>query len=274
MAVKDTSQNTDDDINSQILDRDGALRGISVQLYSLREESKDNFDAVLEGLAEQGFDAVEPFNLFGKSPREFIRQVEGLGMQVSSSHFPWANGTDTRLLTDTLAELGLRRAVGGYTPDDVKTEDALKATIDSTNHLVEQLADDGMTLALHNHWWEFNPVPGSSDERLIYHRLQEGCPDVEFELDTYWAANFGAVDVASEMQRIAQRTPLLHIKDGPLVKDAPMVAVGTGKLPVAEVIAAADADVLEWLIVELDSCASDMSTAVGESFHFLDNLLG
>ena len=274
MAASDTNPNTEDDINSQILDRDGALRGISVQLYSLREESKDNFDAVLERLAEQGFDAVEPFNLFGKSPREFAHQVEGLGMQISSSHFPWANRTDIRALTDTLAMFGLRRAVGGYMPDDVNTEEALKATCDATNALVDKLADDGMTLALHNHWWEFNPVPGSSDERLIYHRLQAECPDVEFELDTYWAANFGAVDTVAEMRRIASRAPLLHIKDGPVIEGEPMVAVGRGKQPIADIIAAADADVLEWLIVELDACATDMSTAVGESRVFLDNLLG
>ena len=274
MAAVNTDQETDDDINSQILDRDGALRGISVQLYSLREESKDNFDAVLEHTAEQGFDAVEPFHLFGKTPREFVRQVEGLGLQISSSHFPWANRTDIRALSDTLAEFGLRRAIGGYMPEDVNTEDALKATIDATNILVDQLAQDGMTLALHNHWWEFSPVPGSSDERLIYHRLQAQCPDVEFELDTYWAANFGAVDTVVEMRRVAKRAPLLHIKDGPLIKDEPMVAVGSGKQPIADIIAAADADVLEWLIVELDACATDMSTAVGASHAFLDKLLG
>jgi len=274
LAKNKTAKPVTDDINSQILDRDGALRGISVQLYSLRDESKNDFDGVLEALAEQGFDAVEPFDLFGKSVREFARQVEGLGLQISSSHLPWANRTDIRELTDTLAEFGLRRAVGGYMPDDLNTEDALKATIDNTNHLVGALATEGMTLALHNHWWEFAPVPGSANDRLIHHRLQAECPDVEFELDAYWAANFGAVDVVDEMRRIASRAPLLHIKDGPLSKGEPMVAVGSGTQPITNIIAAADADVLEWLVGELDDCATDMLTAVGESRTYLDNLLG
>ncbi len=263
-----------DDIDDQILDRDGALRGISVQLYSLREASKTDFDGVLEKLADLGFDAVEPFNLFGKSPREFARQVEGLGLQISSSHVPWATGTDARELADTLAEFGLRRAIGGYLPDAMNTEAALKATIDNTNRLVDELAAEGITLALHNHWWEFAPVPDSKDERLIHHRLQAECPDVEFELDTYWAANFGAVDVTVEMQRVAPRAPLLHIKDGPLTKGEPMVAVGSGTQPIADIIGAADADVLEWLVVELDDCATDMLSAVSESREFLDKLLG
>jgi len=274
VANKKTAPSDTADIDSQILDRDGSLRGISAQLYSLREASENDFDGVLEKLADQGFDAVEPFNLFGKSPREFARQVEGLGLQISSSHYPWAISTDVRELADTLAEFGLRRAIGGYMPDAINTDDALKATIDNTNRLVDELAAEGMTLALHNHWWEFAPMPNSKDQRLIHHLLQAECPDVEFELDTYWAANFGAIDVPAELHRLAPRTPLLHIKDGPLIQGEPMVAVGSGTQPIADIIAAADADVLEWLVVELDDCATDMLTAVGESRDYLDQLLG
>ena len=47
------------------------MKPISVQLYSLRDASSDNFDAVLTQLADTGYCGVEPFNLFGKSPTEF-----------------------------------------------------------------------------------------------------------------------------------------------------------------------------------------------------------
>ena len=252
---------------------DSALRGLSVQLYSLREASKDDFDAVLATLAEQGFDAVEPFNLFGKSPREFARQVEGLGMQISSSHYPWGTHAAATEIADVLGEFGLRRAIGGFMPDDVRTEDALKATIDKVNRQVQALAQEGISLALHNHWWEFERIAASANGSFIHHRLQADCPDIEFELDTYWAANFGAVDVATETARVAHRTPLLHIKDGPLVKGEPMVAVGSGAMDIPAVVGAANPDVLEWLIVELDECATDMSAAVGQSRQFLETML-
>jgi hypothetical protein len=61
----------------------------------------------------------------------------------------------------------------------------------------------------------------------------------------------------------------LHIKDGPLVRDAPMVAVGSGKMDIPSVVAAADPAVLRWLIVELDTCATDMLEAVGKSYGYL-----
>jgi len=256
-----------------LLEESSTFQGLAVQLYSLRKESAQNFDAVLEGVAAQGFDAVEPFHLFGKSAREFSNRVETLGLQISSSHYPWGTNTDSNELADTLATLGLRRAIGGYMPDDLLTEDALLATIDKTNELVDALATKGMTLALHNHWWEFQPIKNSNNTELIYHRLQNGCPHVEFELDTYWAANFGVVDPADELAKVANRAPLLHVKDGPLIKGEPMVAVGAGQMDIIKVISAANPQVLEWLIVELDDCATNMSEAIGDSHRYITTRL-
>lgn len=244
---------------------------VSVQLYSLRAESEEDFDAVLSRLAEIGYAGVEPFNLFGKTPQAFRAQVEDLGMQISSSHFPWVNRTDSiQEVVDTLGILGLSRAPGGFMPDDFKDRSALDATIEATQNYVDALKPHGISLFLHNHWWEFKEIEG----RLAYHHLQEAVPEVEFELDTYWAANFGACDPAEELARIANRTPLLHIKDGPLVKGESHVAVGEGKMDIASIFNASDADVLEWAVVELDACDTDMMTAVADSFRYLtDNKL-
>lgn len=238
---------------------------ISVQLYSLREESTRDFDAVLGRLAAIGYKGVEPFSLFGKSPQAFKRQVEDLGMTVSSSHYPWANRAPLQEVVEVAGALGLSRAAGGFGPEDFADLDAVKRTADTVNGLVEALEPHGIGLFLHNHWWEFNEVDGKPGFRHIAER----CPGVQFEVDTYWAANFGAVDVAAEVARVAKRVPLLHIKDGPLERDQAHVAVGDGKMDIAGVIQAADADVLEWVIVELDACDTDMMTAVERSCRYL-----
>lgn len=241
---------------------------ISVQLYSLRDACADNFDHVLERVAAMGYEGVEPFNLFGKSPGEFRNQVENLGMRISSSHTPWANRTPIAEVIDTLGALGLNRAAGGFRPEDFSDSDALQRTIETTQHLIEQLKPAGIDLFLHNHWWEFNCINGIP----AYHQLQEQVPGVQFEIDTYWAANFGACDPAAEVTRVRERTPLLHIKDGPLTKDEPHVAVGDGAMNIPNVINAADPHILEWLIVELDHCATDVFAAVAQSQRYLSNL--
>ena len=238
---------------------------ISVQLYSLREASEADFDAVLEELAAIGYAGVEPFNLFGKTPRAFREQVESLGMKVSSSHTPWANRSPIDEVVDALGELGLSRAIGGFMPDDFEDLDAVRRTAETCQSLIDQLGPQGLELAIHNHWWEFKLMDG----RPAMHHLTEMVPDLRYELDTYWAANFGACDPAAELSRIADKAPLLHIKDGPLEKKEPMVAVGQGKVDVPSVINAADPDTVEWLVVELDACATDMMTAIRESYEYL-----
>lgn len=239
---------------------------ISVQLYSVREASSKNFDQVLDLIAKIGFKGVEPFNLFFKSPADFKKQVNDLGMEVSSTHFPWATRSrDISQVADIVSTLGLSRVPGGFGPDDFKDMEALKRTIDTTQNLVDALKPYDMTLFLHNHYWEYQPVNG----RPAYHYLQDAVPDVEFQIDTYWAANFGNNDPAAEVYRVRERTPLAHIKDGPLVKDQPHVAVGGGKMDFEAIFAAVDPNVFEWAVVELDNCATDMFTALAMSYKYL-----
>ncbi len=87
-------------------------------------------------------------------------------------------------------------------------------------------------------------------------------PAVILEVDTYWAA-VGGQDVPALLGRLGDRVRYLHVKDGPATRDDPMTAVGTGRMPVAEILAACPS--AEWHVVELDRCATDMLTAVRDS---------
>ncbi len=238
---------------------------ISLQLYSLREESSTDFTGVLKSVAQIGYRGVEPAGFYHLSPKEFRNIVEDLGMVVSSSHGPWATLANTSEVIDTAGDLGLATAGGGFRADDFKDLAAIRRTADMVNEMVEILSRAGLKLFLHNHWWEFSEVEGA----LAYDHFAELCPEVQFEIDTYWAANFGANDPVEQVVKFRHRTPLLHIKDGPLEKDKAMVAVGQGKMDIAGVIEAADPDLLRWLIVELDTCDTDMLTAVRDSHRYL-----
>lgn len=238
---------------------------LSVQLYSLREAADEDLGRVLERLAAIGYQGVEPFALHGMTPEAFKARVEDLGMAVSSSHHPWANRAATSEVVDTVGALGLTRACGGFEPEDFKDMDAVKRTADTVNAIIDALAPHGIDLFLHNHWWEFLPV----GDRLGFEHIAERCPRVLFEIDTYWAANFGAVDAPAQIRRVKDRVPLLHVKDGPLIKGMAHVAAGDGKMDIRGVLGAADPNVLEWAIVELDACDSDMMTAVERSYRYL-----
>jgi sugar phosphate isomerase/epimerase len=92
-------------------------------------------------------------------------------------------------------------------------------------------------------------------------------PDVFFEVDVYWVQTAGQ-DPVQVVHHLDSRAPLLHVKDGPCQMDADMTALGEGVVDIPGV-AAAGARSTEWLVVELDRCATDMLEAVRKSYRYL-----
>ena len=242
-----------------------SLKPISVQLYSLRDQCAADFFGALQKIAKMGYRGVEPAGFYGYRLKEVRKVIEDLGMVISSSHTPWANPKNISECVEIAEILGLDMVVCGFGLDDFKDKDAIRRTADQVNSMCASLKKYGLKLFLHNHWPEYFVI----DDKLAIDHLAELSPDVLFELDAYWAANFGANDPAAQVAKFKNRTPLLHIKDGPLEKDKAMTALGTGKLDIPAIVKAADPAVLRWVIVELDRCDTDMFAAVEESYKYL-----
>jgi sugar phosphate isomerase/epimerase len=244
---------------------------ISLQLYSVRETAKDDFLGVLKKVADFGYKGVEFAGLHGHDPKEVRKVLDDLGLVASSTHGPTANADNVAEVVDTAGTLGYDMVISGWGRDKFKTLDGIKEAAEAFQAGAELLKQHGLRMGYHNHWWEFDEVDG----RLGYEIFMELAPDMFSQLDTYWACNFGKVDVPAIVEKYKARLPILHIKDGPLVQDEPHVAVGAGKMNVPAVVHAADPDVLEWLVVELDACGTDMMQAVKESCQYLmDSGLG
>jgi sugar phosphate isomerase/epimerase len=235
---------------------------LSIQLYTLRETAKKDFPAVLRTVAEIGYQGVEFAGLHGHTPAEIKTLVDDLGLKVSSSHIGLPTAENIGQLVEIEQTLGNTHLVSGFGPGDFKTLDDVKRSAERFQTAAELAKQYGMKFSFHNHWWEFGTV-GNND--LVYDVLLASAPDAFSELDVYWAA-FGGSNPAEVVAAHKSRLPLLHIKDGTLEKDVPHTAVGSGKLDIPAIVAAADPDVLEWLIVELDNCGTDMTEAVRDSY--------
>lgn len=240
---------------------------ISIQLYTVRRQMVNgNHLPVLKRIAEIGYKGVEGSGgAYGLSAVEFRRVVEDLGMAVSahSSAFPTPENVD-QVIDETLA-MGTRFLMAGFWIPDYESVEAIQATAAKINAVQPALQRGGVTLCLHNHWFEFQVVEG----RLAIERLLALCPGLHLELDVYWAAAHGENDPAAMLARFCHLAPLIHVKDGPLTQGEPHAAVGSGKLDIPAVMAAADPNVLKWATVELDECATDMLAAVEESYRYL-----
>ena len=243
-------------------------RPLSIQLYSVREQIARDRDAVLRQLADLGFQAVEPFQPTA-DPVGFRKVAEDLGLSVSSAHAMGLLEPDPDPVFEAIATLGTDLAIvpAGIPQEDFTTREGLQRAADLLNALAEKATAHGLRLGYHNHWWEFEPVIDGKHGLEVLAELL--APEVFLEVDTYWAA-VGGADVPKVLRGLGPRVKALHVKDGPVKKGEPNVAVGRGAMPVAEVLGAAPADA--WRIIEFDECATDVFAAIGESREYVANL--
>ncbi len=246
---------------------------VALQLYTVRDLLKDNFEGVVRRVAEIGYAGVETAGFPEKvGAKKAAKLFAECGLAVPSAHAPLPLGRDKSRVLDEMAALGCRRIVSGYIPpEEYSDAEKMKRACDRLNEANAVAIENGLVFVVHNHWWEFQPVGGY----YPYQAWLAYCdPAVFFELDTYWIQTAGLepVDIISEF---GPRAPLLHIKDGPAGSDtsAPMTAVGKGRLDFPAILEASAGNA-EWLIVELDRCATDMMVAVEKSFHYLSYIAG
>jgi sugar phosphate isomerase/epimerase len=239
------------------------MRPIALQLYSVREAAATDFPAVLKRVAKIGYKGVEFAGLQGHEPHEVRKMVDDLGLQVASAHGGLPTKENASQIIGECMALGVKRLVTGP-GGPIDTMDRIFACADKLNAGIELLRGSGITLGLHNHWAEFQEVEGRLPEDVLLDRV----PELFAQLDVYWIT-VGGPDPVKTVARLRERTPLLHIKDGPVDPPQPHTAVGKGKLDMPAIIAAADKALLEWLIVELDSCATDMWEAVEDSYRYM-----
>ncbi len=239
------------------------MKPIALQLYSLRETAAEDFAGVLQQVADIGYVGVEFAGLYGMEPAEVKKIVDDLGLQVASAHMPMPTADNAPQLIEECSTLGVTRLVTGP-GGPVDTMEAVLAAAQRQNAAVAALAGSGIEFGLHNHWQEFEEVEGRLPEDVML----EEVPGLFAQLDVYWVA-CGGPDPVETVARLKHRAPLLHIKDGNIEPRQPHTAVGKGVLDIPAIVNAAEPNVLDWLIVELDSCATDMLQAVKDSYRYM-----
>lgn len=251
---------------------------IAIQLYSLREEAAKDFRHVLERVAEMGYQGVETAGLHDLSAEEFRRIVDDLGLTVCSSHGPRPRG-DVSETVDMLRTIGSSRYVSSGGRDQFGNAEARSAFSAELERIAERFAAARIEFGYHNHDWEFMPetpevsthppTPAGTVDQSPYAEVLRSAPSVYCQIDTYWVEVAG-LSVAQTIRQFGDRVRQLHVKDGPAERGPAMTAVGSGKMNWEPIIEAADENgSVEWLIVELDKCDTDMFEAVENSLRYL-----
>ncbi len=213
-----------------------------------------------------GYAGVELIAIRGRTLGEIARGAHGLGMEVCGS---FADRIPTEESLPAVVEqanaLGHRFLTGECSAQEMQDAAQVEATAARVQAIAEALASHGITLCLHNHDEQYRY---RLDGRYPYELLADRAPAVMFEFDTYRAA-FGGADPVQAAAALRERIPLMHAKDGRLEEQTVDTAVGAGLVDVAGAIRAVDPGVLQWVVVELEDCATDKLEAVRESYAYL-----
>lgn len=235
-----------------------------LQLYSVRDVLKQDYQATLKAVAEMGYKMVELITVEGVAAETVAAWCKELGLTVSGTH-TGAAALEAGALEKTIADhqaMGCKLLIiPGHDLRNAEKIDAFVALVNQAQPILEKA---GITLAYHNHSHEFVP---NEDGQIIYDELLART-SLKLELDTYWAYN-AKKDVLALMDELKPRLVAIHLKDGDA--NGHGYPLGKGTAPVAAVREKAIALGLP-MIVESETLTPDGPTEARECIDFLKSL--
>lgn len=235
----------------------------------------------LKKLHEIGYNSIE-ISQVATTPEniaEIQKATADFGMEIASmsaSLKPQMPGAES-LTTDYDKIVADCKAVGtdllriGMLPFDamVSLEKVLEFCHD-VNEVTQKLKDDGITLYYHNHHIEFRKYDG----KFLLDIIREKAPLLGFELDVHWIQRGGA-NPLEVIRDYKGKVELIHLKDyriAPIPDEAfsalyqgdfvkfmtafndviEFAELGTGSLPLKEIIEESISSGVRYLLVEQD----------------------
>jgi sugar phosphate isomerase/epimerase len=201
---------------------DHKIDKVGVQLYSVRDLMKDDFDGTIAKVAKIGYKEVEFAGYFGRTGQQVRAAVDKNGLAAVSTHVQYDELDDKfPSVIETSKTIGFKYIVCPWIPEELrKSPDIWKQAAEKFNRCGEQSKKAGMQFAYHNHWFEFLAVDG----KLPYDALLKECDGnlVKMEMDLCWITAAGG-DPLKYFNLYPGRFPLVHVKD---LKTLPQVTTG------------------------------------------------
>lgn len=180
-----------------------------LQMYSLRDITKENLKDALRQVAQMGYKYIEFAGFFDNKAEDVKAWLDEYGLVCSGTHTGRAPLEDD-VIDETIAYHKTIGCTNLIIPGmDWSTLESHEDNIAFINKVQKKLADNGITLGYHNHSREFLPTPyGKVIEDEIISRTS-----AELQIDTWWAYNAG-VDPVEYCEKLKDRIRVIHLKDG------------------------------------------------------------
>lgn len=259
-------------------------RNIGLQLYTLRNELRNDTPGTIKAVADAGYRQGEMFGFPNCDP--VIAASRDVGLALHSSHFEWDTVvnpkdnqySDFQRLLEKARQVGLTHLVIPYLADgNRRTLDDYKKVAGHANRAAVLAKKAGIQLAYHNHAFEFEPKEGGRTGFDVF--MAEFSPEMQFELDVFWV-KVGGVEPVDLVKKLTGRVSQLHLKDlkaglplptfGSVPNDA-FQELGDGIIPMEPILVAAASAGVAHCHVEQDQ-SPDPLASIRQSMAYLKGL--
>jgi sugar phosphate isomerase/epimerase len=256
------------------------LDRIGMQLYTVRDLMKTDFEGTLAKVAAIGYNEVEFAGYFDHKPQDVRAMLDKLHLTSPSEHVSYEVVQNQWPETlDAAHTVGHKFIVCPSIDDSQRKKvEAWKKAAEVFNRAGEASQKAGIQFAYHNHYWEFEPLPDNGGKFAYDMLLAETDPKlVKMEMDLCWITIAGQ-DPLTYFNKYPGRFPLVHVKDwtkGPDgkmgEKDGEMADVGSGAIDWKRIFAQSKKAGIQHYFVEHDEPKAPLES-LANSYKYLHNL--
>lgn len=252
---------------------------VGLQLYSLRNEFKEDVVGTLDLITLWGINILEGGGTYGMPMMEFKEELRIRDLNVVSvgaGYDDLKDGNYDKIIANAKA-FGAKYVMCAWITHESNMFD-LEKTKEATevfNKAGKVLKEAGITLAYHAHGYEFKP----HENGTLFDYMAKNAVHFAFEMDVYWV-HHGGEDPLALLNRYPEKFVLLHLKD--MEKGTPKdhsghadvetnVVLGTGEVDIEGVVKRAkELGIVEYMFIE-DEC-SRVVEQVPLSLQYLEEL--
>lgn len=226
---------------------------IGVQLYSVREDAKNDLPGVLEAIGKMGYDGVEFAGYYGHEAAQIKQWLDDNGLKCCGTH----TGIQTLLGDELQKTIDFNKTldnpyliVPGLGREYTESREAWLKTAQIFNEISAKVREQDCWVGYHNHHTEFTPLDGEMPWDTFFGNTNK---DVVMQLDSGNALHGGA-DIVPFLERYPGRALTVHLKEYDANNDKALI--GEGQIRWNEIFDLCErSGNTQWYIVEQESYA-------------------
>lgn len=236
---------------------------VSLQLFSIHEETKKDFRKSIDKVAQIGFAGVEFAGYGGYTKEELSNilkenQIYSVGTHCGLAVFE--NSFQEEL--EYSQDIGSGYIICPYTKVDTMEE--IDYLVEILNKAGDLAKERNIKVGYHNHAHEFVKVDGRYPLDIIAEKTND---NVILELDVFWVA-YAGLDPVEYIKKWGKKIELIHLKQIDAVKNN--VDMGDGVLDMEKIKEAAE--YAKFFILEHEEYDKPVWDSISNDYNFLKTI--